>query len=46
MKNIVYVLAFIALVASTGCVLREDHRGGDRDWYERHHEHGDHWEHY
>jgi hypothetical protein len=47
MKKIIYLIALIALVASSGCVIRGENRGGYHDVYQQRHEHGEgHWEHY
>ena len=46
-KKLVYILGLLALLASTGCVIRDDHRGGYYDHEHWEHGHGeDHWDRY
>ncbi|HTL16586.1 MAG TPA: hypothetical protein VL793_05080 [Patescibacteria group bacterium] len=39
------LLGLFALLCSSGCVIREDRRGGDWDHHWRGYGHEEHWEH-
>ena len=44
MKVLFRAIAVLALLAVSGCVIREEHRGGGYDHYWHDYGHG-HWEH-